>query len=492
VSWGVATIAAFRRHRIIAVAKAMGWGRERGGRSDGGGSYPQRSWRQKGETETSWGDSQGQRAGGKSKVKGKDGGMGSKPTDDPNFVQWSEGMRFDGSERGVSYVVEAYVASGTFSRVFRVRELFLGDAGSKASGGKRRWVSGDSVALLDNSALGSRVLAAKVMRRNDSYIQYTSDAQKEGALLQTLEKAQLRTGKPVLTMRCFDSFKTKDNAGAEYWCLILEWLDASLFDVVRANGNRGLHLSMVRLLLEQLFQQMRVLQECACTHTDIKHKNCCLADTEHFKYSGRVRDTLILSRPLAKFIDYGNAVFEGERKTHPIHTKQFRAPEVLLNVAQGWGPPSDTWTLGVTAAFLISGQLIFNSHDPGELVRAMVEALGPFPTGLLETAKDGRMRQVAEQAARRTHSPQLGAWVGLTGAGEATPEGRCLDLLRRMLAPDPLDRIEAGDALMHPFFVAGEPPVPERPEIAELMTLAGPNRDSAVKRLGGKKGKGKG
>merc|ERR1719401_1679041 len=191
-------------------------------------------------------------------------------------------------------------------------------------------------------------------------------------------------------MRCFDSFATKDDAGQEYWCLILEWLDASLFDVVRANGNRGLHLSMVRVLLRQLLEQLRVLQEFDCTHTDIKHKNCCLADTSYFvaPIEPGGSPTLVLAQPLAKFIDYGNAVFEGEAKTHPIHTKQFRAPEVLLNVAEGWGPPSDTWTLGVTAAFLISGQLIFNSHEPPELVRGMVEALGPFPASLLASAKD--------------------------------------------------------------------------------------------------------
>merc|ERR1712154_346858 len=120
-----------------------------------------------------------------------------------------------------------------------------------------------------------------------------------------------------------------------YWCLVLEWLGASLFEIVKANNNRGLHLSMVRVILEQLLEQLRVLQESNCTHTDIKHKNCCLASTEHFiaPTGPGGAPTLILTQPLAKFIDYGNAVFEGERKIHPIHTKQFRAPEVLLNVS---------------------------------------------------------------------------------------------------------------------------------------------------------------
>ena len=39
-----------------------------------------------------------------------------------------------------------------------------------------------------------------------------------------------------------------------------EWLDASLFDAVKANRSRGLHLSMVRILLRQLLEQLKVLQ----------------------------------------------------------------------------------------------------------------------------------------------------------------------------------------------------------------------------------------
>ena len=87
---------------------------------------------------------------------------------------------------------------------------------------------------------------------------------------------------------------------------------------------------------------------------------------------------MILAEPVVKFIDYGNAVFEGDEKPFPIHTKQllgresrpesrrFRAPEVILKVKEGWGPPSDTWTVGVSACYLLTGQLMFNSHEPEE------------------------------------------------------------------------------------------------------------------------------
>lgn len=447
------------------VLLAMGWSsRGRGAYSAAGASSAGGAGGGKEEGHGSGGKGKGKGTG---KGKGSGNGGGQKPTDDPDFVRWSVGMSLEGSEKGVSYVVDAYVASGTFSRVFRVREVPI--AGGEAVVRGLRWGKDRAPAPSTGP-----VFAAKVMRKSDSYIQYSSDALKEGEVLQTLEKAQAERNRPVLTMRCIDSFATKDAAGGEYWCLILEWLDASLFDVVRANGNRGLHLSMVRVMLEQLLEQLRVLQEYECTHTDIKHKNCCLVDTSHFMaQEGSERPTLILTNPLAKFIDYGNAVFEGDKKTHPIHTKQFRAPEVLLNITDGWGPPSDTWTVGITVAYLVSGQLLFNSHDPVELACRMVDALGPFPPRLLAAARDHRVQRAAHEASAKARgSGRLGEALGLRGS-EATPEGQCLDLLRRLLALDPRERVDASEALRHPFIRQALPPVPARAPGVEVRVQLG-------------------
>lgn len=427
------------------------------------------------------------------------GGGGQKPTDDPQFVVWSEGMRLEGSSTGASYVVDAYVASGTFSRVFRVHRDG-GGAPAEEGAPRKRWRQPSKAAAPtgeDEVDKEPKVFAAKVMRKTDEYIQYSSDAQKEGRVLQNLEKAQRDAGKDVLTMMCFDSFATCDDTGEEYWCLILEWMEVSLFDVVKANRNMGLHLSMVQPLAMQLLRQLKELQVLECTHTDIKHKNCCLADAEYYLAaaadSGR-QQQLILTRPLAKFIDYGNAAFEGERKTHPIHTKQFRAPEVLLNVQAGWGPPSDMWTLGVTLAFLVSGRLLFNSHEPNALLRLMVQALGPFPEKFCATARDSRARRAAEEAARSNEfsSPQLGDWLGLDvdAGGDAGRE--CVDLLARMLAPDPADRITPLEALEHPF-LAADVPTPPRPAGSEVRGLGASGRGAHdAGDAGGKGGGGKG
>lgn len=453
----------------------MGWAAKGGkGKAGGKSGFVAREASGKGK-------SGGGGGGGDGGNSGKGAGR-SKPTDDPEFVRLSEGAVLRGSELGVNYVVEAYVASGTFSRVYRVREAPAGGSESMpvaaAAVPKRHWVpkvSAAGAAAKGTAPVGAgrRVFAAKVMRPTDEYIQYSSNARKEGELLRRLERRQLEAGRAVLTMRCVDAFAVEDDGGSSYYCLILEWLDLSLFDVIRATGYRGLHLSVVAVLLRQLFEQLLVLQESECTHTDIKHKNCCLADGSYFLAPD---GAVVLARPEAKFIDYGNATFEGEAKTHPIHTKQFRAPEVLLNIRAGWGPPSDTWTLGVTAVFLVCGQLIFNSHDPSDLVRRMVEALGPFPPSLLDQAQDARMKRVAESAASGAE-PSLAAKLGLQGARPNSPEAHCTDLLRKMLAPSPVDRICAAEALRHPFLAPGSvPPLPERPAGVELRSVTSGGR----------------
>lgn len=379
-------------------------------------------------------------------------------------------MCLDGTERsGVRYVVEAFAADGTFGRVLRVREEGAGVAEGAGGGrGGRRWGPGSGGSTASGGA--PTIRAAKVMRARDSYIQYTSDARKEGQVLQDLEARQREAGCEVLTMRCVDSFSTRDTTGVEYWCLILEWLDASLFDVVRANRNLGLPTLTVRDLLQQMLSQLRFLQGMECTHTDIKHKNCCLVSSAH-RWAGQ---SLVLKDPVVKLIDYGNAAFEHEAKTHPIHTKQFRAPEVLLNLRTAWGPPSDVWTLGVTAAFLVCGQLLFNSHDPPQLLRLMAEALGPFPPELLAEAKDAKARRAAETAAQAFKGaiPQLSVWLGLASCPNGSPEALLADLVEKMLRPNPAERINAEAALQHPLFQASIPS-PEVPPGAELCYLKG-------------------
>lgn len=58
-------------------------------------------------------------------------------------------------------------------------------------------------------------------------------------------------------------------------------------------------------------------------------------------------------------IDFGGAVFEHEHKSRVINTRQYRGPEVILEV--GWNTKSDIWSAGCIAFELYTGELLFQT-----------------------------------------------------------------------------------------------------------------------------------
>jgi serine/threonine protein kinase len=58
-------------------------------------------------------------------------------------------------------------------------------------------------------------------------------------------------------------------------------------------------------------------------------------------------------------IDFGGATFEHQRKSSIIQTRQYRAPEVILNT--GWDAASDMWSVGCILMEMYTGELLFQT-----------------------------------------------------------------------------------------------------------------------------------
>jgi serine/threonine protein kinase len=56
-------------------------------------------------------------------------------------------------------------------------------------------------------------------------------------------------------------------------------------------------------------------------------------------------------------IDFGGATYDDERKGSIINTRQYRGPEVTLEM--GWSFPSDIWSAACIIAELYTGELLF-------------------------------------------------------------------------------------------------------------------------------------
>ena len=75
------------------------------------------------------------------------------------------------------------------------------------------------------------------------------------------------------------------------------------------------------------------------------------------------------------------STYDDERKSSIVNTRQYRAPEVILNL--GWSTPSDLWSAGCIVAELGKGELLFATHSNTEHLALVERCVGPFPRPLV-------------------------------------------------------------------------------------------------------------
>uniref|UniRef100_A0A8C6NTE8 Protein kinase domain-containing protein n=1 Tax=Nothobranchius furzeri TaxID=105023 RepID=A0A8C6NTE8_NOTFU len=189
-------------------------------------------------------------------------------------------------------------------------------------------------------------------------------------------------------IRFFDSFIYKDHT-----FLVFEHLDVNLNELVKRH-NKILSVAEIRPIAEQLLVSLRALKSIGLTHTDIKPDNMMLvhSDSKPFK---------------VKLIDFGIAIKTAKIvSTSLMQPKGYRAPEVHLGLPRDEG--IDMW--GLVRAN--PNKLHHHLKSLNDLV--IMKPYFKSPT-------------------------------------ERADENDFINLLRKMLALNPADRIHPEDALKHKF-----------------------------------------
>lgn len=332
--------------------------------------------------------------------------------------------------------------------------------------------------LLGDGTFG-RVLLARDRRRQDDLVaikvirdveRYMANAKIEADILNDIRKAD-----PSRASRCAIMYDTFTHE-SKFYCLVFEPLGESLYSFLKKNGHRGFWVEDLQSFAEQSLKALKFIhQTLRLSHTDLKPENILLVSMEPSRASHFPRESMWgqshkpvktqYRRPATseiKLIDFGNATYEDEHHSSVISTRQYRGPEVVLNV--GWNETSDIWSIGCIIMELYTGDLLFGTHENMEHLALIEAVLGPIPSSLLAQSSlevkerylsrtqastwrlswpDGASSQSSVRHVQRTGSMEM-----LAAQHHHSFAKFCKDLL----VPDPSCRLSAAAALKHPFF----------------------------------------
>ena len=94
----------------------------------------------------------------------------------------------------------------------------------------------------------------------------------------------------------------------------------------------------------------------------------------------------VLKNPLIQVIDFGSAIFNDEYHSSVVSTRHYRAPEIVLGT--GWSFPCDLWSIGCILVELIIGEPLFKTHENLEHL-AMIEKVcgAPIDESMVELSR---------------------------------------------------------------------------------------------------------
>jgi dual specificity tyrosine-phosphorylation-regulated kinase 1 len=274
-------------------------------------------------------------------------------------------------------------------------------------------------------------------------------------------------------------------------CLVFEMLSLNLYELLKNTQFGGVSLNLIKKFAKQVLKALTFLarKDVDIIHCDLKPENILL---RHPKKSA------------VKVIDFGSSCRSHKRMYNYIQSRFYRSPEVMLGLP--YSVSIDIWSLGCILVEMHTGEPLFSGSDQFDQMQKIVKLLGMVPDVMLDNASDSIKYQFFEKAKtvsgreewklKHTKSPpgkqasdasmspdeEVKAPVvpsqdPIASLGEVITAGSrqkkkyppsetynsqrnyelFVDLVYRMLAYRPEDRINPAEALQHPFLASSDP-----------------------------------
>lgn len=299
------------------------------------------------------------------------------------------------------------------------------------------------------------VVALKVVRR---IRKYRESARIEASILSDVYSRQKKERSNFI-VKMYSHFEFDG-----YYCMVFERLGVSLYDFLKSQDHRGLPMMCVRDVAWQMIAGVAFLHRMRLIHTDLKLENILLMHSDAADYTYPDGSTVRIPRSWqVKIIDFGGATYDDERKSSTINTRQYRGPEVTLEL--GWSFPSDIWSVGCMIAEVYTGDLLFATHGNLEHLALMERCLGAFPSFVLKSpvfskyfrSRDCSVRVSELSSSSQEHVNAMPALADLFQRQPGDASSGIVELLGGMLQLNPAKRTTAQQALEDERFFPSPP-----------------------------------
>lgn len=208
--------------------------------------------------------------------------------------------------------------------------------------------------------------------------------------------------------------------------LVFELMDMNMYELI---GSRDTYLpeEKIKKFMYQLVKSMEHMHRNGIFHRDIKPENLLIMD-----------DYL-------KLADFGSCrgIYSKQPYTEYISTRWYRAPECLLTDGY-YNHKMDIWGVGCVFFEVIALYPLFPGQDEIDQIHKIHNVLGTPSEKMLS-----KFRKHASAHMDFNFPKKKG-----TGIRSLLPNASsdCIDLLEKMLAYNPDERITSRQALRHPYF----------------------------------------
>ncbi|KAK9847386.1 CMGC/MAPK/P38 protein kinase [Penicillium brevicompactum] len=209
---------------------------------------------------------------------------------------------------------------------------------------------------------------------------------------------------------------------------------AKLTDLQTLLSVRPLEERFTKYFLYQIMRGLKYVHSAGIIHRDLKPSN-----------------PLVNEDCDLKICNFGLARPYEHQMTGYVTTRYYRAPEVML-LWQSYGKEVDIWSAGCIMGEMLQGKPLFPGVDHVDQFRVIVNSRGTPPDDVLDQIPSRNTQDFVRSLPKCERQ-------NLSYLPNITPEG--VELLERMLAFNPRERISADETLLHEYLAAYHDPTDE-------------------------------